>query len=114
MTISVVGAVATVVILGGYVLNLGAEFDVPHARSMAMAALVTASGAMTAALTRLSSRSAVMASLLPVASAFAAIQIEPLAAIVHLSPLHPVDWAIAIFGGVFISAGAARLRPSGN
>lgn len=114
MKISIVGAVAAVVILGGYVLNLGAEFDVPHARSMAMAALVTASGAITAALTRLRSRSAVLASVLPVASAFAAIQIKPLATILHLSPLHPIDWAIAIFGGVLISAGAARLRLRGN
>jgi len=109
VTIGLVGAVASAVILGGYIFNLGETVDVPHARSMAMAALIIAGSAIAAALTRLRSRSAWIATLAPVLSAFAAIQIEPVASVLHLSPLHPVDWVIAMFGGVIISAGAAFL-----
>ena len=110
VTIGLVGAVASAVILGGYILNLGETVDVPHARSMAMASLIIAGSAITAALTRLRSRSAWIATVAPVLSAFGAIQIEPVASVLHLSPLHPVDWVIAVFGGVIISAGAAFLN----
>ena len=93
--LGIVGAVATAVILGGFIFNLGTELDVAHARSMAMAALVIASAAMTAALTRLGTRAAVLATVLPVASAFVAIQIAPFAELLHLSPLHSIDWLLA-------------------
>ena len=43
--IGIVGAVATAIILGGFICNLGPELDVAHARSMAMAALVIANTA---------------------------------------------------------------------
>ena len=109
VAIGLVGAVATAVILGGYILNLGEAVDVPHARSMAMVSLIIAGSAIAAALTRLRSRSAWIATVAPVLSAFIAIQIEPIASVLHLSPLHPIDWVIAVFGGVIISAGAAFL-----
>ncbi len=109
VAIGLVGAVASAVILGGYILNLGETVDVPHARSMAMASLIIAGSAIAAALTRLRSRSAWIATVAPVLSAFIAIQIEPVANVLHLSPLHPIDWGIAVFGGVIISAGAAFL-----
>ncbi|PUB08464.1 Ca2+-transporting ATPase [Yoonia sediminilitoris] len=107
VTISIVGALASTVILGGNILNLGETADVPHARSMAMASLIITGSAITAALTGFRSRSAWIATAVPVLSAFAAIQIEPVARVLHLSPLHLMDWAIAMFGGVIISAGAA-------
>ncbi|SMX25700.1 cation-translocating P-type ATPase [Boseongicola aestuarii] len=110
LAIGLVGTLASAVILGGYILNLGETVDVPHARSMAMASLIIAGSAITAALTRLGSRSAWIATVAPVLSAFAAIQIEPIATVLHLSPLHPIDWVIAVFGGVIISAGAAFLH----
>ncbi len=112
--IGLVGVVAIAIIMGGYVFNLGAEFDVPHARSMAMAALVTVSSAVTAALSRLGSKPAVIASALPVVSAVAIIQIEPLATVLHLSPLHFIDWAIALIGGAIVSAAAAFSRREGE
>lgn len=108
--IGLVGAIATAVILGGFIFNLGADLDVAHARSMAIAALVIASAAMTAALTRLGTRAAVLATVLPVASAFVAIQIEPVATLLHLSPLHGIDWILAASGGALISASAVVLR----
>ena len=58
VAIGVVGAIATGIIVWGYSVNLGEHLDVPHARSMAMAALITASAAITATLSRLSSRQA--------------------------------------------------------
>ena len=110
LLIGLVGIVASAGILGGYIFNLGESVDVPHARSMAMGCLIIAGSAITAALTRLRSRSAWIATVAPVLSAFAAIQIEPVAMVLHLSPLHPVDWAIAMVAGVIISAGAAFLH----
>ncbi|MEY3004008.1 MAG: hypothetical protein RLZZ491_1184 [Pseudomonadota bacterium] len=110
LLIGLVGIVASAGILGGYIFNLGESVDVPHARSMAMGCLIIAGSAITAALTRLRSRSAWVATVAPVLSAFAAIQIEPVAMVLHLSPLHPIDWAIAMVAGVIISAGAAFLH----
>ncbi|PWJ21626.1 cation-translocating P-type ATPase [Jannaschia seohaensis] len=108
--IGLVGAVATAVILGGFVFNLGDDLDVPHARSMAMATLVIASAAMAAALTRLGTRAALLATVLPVVSAIAVIQIAPVAELFHLRPLHGIDWLLAAGGGALVSLSAAVLR----
>lgn len=111
-TIALVGIVASAVIVGGYIYSLGETVDVDHARSMAMAVLIIAGSAITIALTRLRSNAAWIATVAPVLSAVVAIQIGPVATMLHLTPLHPVDWGIAIFSGVIIGAGAAFLDPS--
>lgn len=108
--IGIVGAVATAIILGGFIFNLGSEQDVEHARSMAMAALIIAHAAMVAALTRFTTRAAVLATVLPIASVFVAIQIAPVAELLHLSQLHGIDWLLAACGGALISISAAFLR----
>ncbi|MDG4647542.1 cation-transporting P-type ATPase [Roseibacterium sp. SDUM158017] len=105
--IGLAGGVATAVVTGGYVLNLGPDLDADHARSMAMAVLILSGCAVTAALTRLRTRPAILAALLPAASVAAAVQIAPLAALFHLSPLHLVDWAVAIGGAALVGAAAA-------
>lgn len=105
--IVLVGTMATMVILGGYIFNLGADLNVPHARSMAIMVLVIASGAITAALTRLRTRPAVLASLLPVVSGLVGTQLQPVSALLHLSPLHLADWIIAASAAVAIYAVAA-------
>ncbi|WP_338020530.1 cation transporting ATPase C-terminal domain-containing protein [Mameliella sp. AT18] len=117
--IALVGAMGTAVILGGFIFSLGPDLDVAHARAMGMAALVIASSAIVATITRLRTRASVLATVLPVASAFAAIQIAPLAALLHLSAMHPMDWFLAAVGGVLIgvvnqSATALLDRRSGS
>ncbi len=107
--IGAAGAAATVFVLGGYVYSLGGDADVAHARSMALAALIAASVGMLAALTRLRSRAARLAAGLPLLSAVAAIHLPAAAAIMHLSPLHASDWAIALAGGLAIGAGGMLL-----
>jgi len=116
VSISVVGAVATGVIVWGYSFNLGDPIDVPHARSMAMAVLVTASAAITAALSGLTSRNAWIAVLVTMGSALLAIQLQPVSTLLHLSPLHLIDWLVAVGGGLLVSAGAAIVgrRPLRN
>ncbi len=105
-SIGLVSVVATAVIVSGYIMNLGIEQDVAHARSMAMAALITASAAITAVLSRLRSRNAVIAVATTMGSAIFAIQFPPMADLLHLSPLHFVDWLAAIGGGLLVSAAA--------
>lgn len=76
---------------------------------MAIATLVIASAAVSAALSQLRSGAARVATIVPILSAFAAIQIGPAAALLHLSPLHTLDWAIAIVGGIVVGTLAACL-----
>jgi Ca2+-transporting ATPase len=73
---------------------------------MAMAALVTASSAITASLSRMASRAAWYATALAMISLVVAIEFRPLADLLHLSPLHAIDWALALGGGILIGAGA--------
>jgi Ca2+-transporting ATPase len=101
------GAVATATIMGGYIFNLGDDLDVAHARSIALAVLIFAGSAITVALTRLRTRAAILATLLPVASVVAAVQIVQIADLLHLAPLHLIDWAIALAGGAAVAVAAA-------
>lgn len=107
IAIGVFGAVASAGIFLGYIGNLGAARDVAHARAMALACLIIAGSSIVATLTRLGSRSAKIATIVPILSALGAIQIKPIATILHLSPLHLLDWVIAMAGATMIGAGAA-------
>jgi Ca2+-transporting ATPase len=98
--IGAVSALMTLLILYGYHYSLGDQNDVAHARSMAIVALIAGSATITAVLSRLRSRSAIAAVAAATGSAVILIQITPIAHLLHLSPLHPVDWLIAIFGGM--------------
>lgn len=117
-TIGAVGSIAAAVILGGYIFNLGPDWDVPHARSMAIAALILAGSAITAALTLLRTRAALIATSLPAISAFVAIQIPAIADLLHLSPLHVTDWGIAVLAAIAVGiavglSGIRRVAPTG-
>lgn len=107
--IAAAGGVATLVILAGYIFNIGPEGDVAHARSMALGSLVLAGAAVTAALTRLRSTAAIAGTLLPVASALGAIEVAPLAQLLHLAPLHRGDWMLALSGSIAVGLLAFRL-----
>lgn len=109
-SIGLAGAVATAVVSLGYVLNLGEDFDVPHARSMALAALIASTAAVTAVLSRLKTRNAWVAVVATLASAVLAIEFKPLADLMHLGPLHPIDWLAAIGGGLVVAAAGLMIN----
>jgi Ca2+-transporting ATPase len=104
-----VGLVATVAIVWGYIFNLDGSLEVPHARSMALAVLVMASAAITAALSRMATRQAWIAVFATTASAVAAIVIEPLGTILHLKPLHLLDWTLAVAAAIVVGFGSLLL-----
>ncbi|MGZ8992887.1 MAG: cation-translocating P-type ATPase, partial [Burkholderiaceae bacterium] len=114
--IGAVGVIITLVISAGYVRGLGVYRDIDHARTVALAALIVASGTLTAGLNGVRSRSTLVALALTLGSALALVQIEPIARLLHLSPLHLDDWIIAAAGGLIAGAGAAliprRQRPN--
>jgi Ca2+-transporting ATPase len=105
--IAVVGVLVTLVILLGYEHSLGVDQDVSHARSIAMAALISASATVTAALSGLRSAAARFAVAATIGSTVAIIQTVPLAALLHMTPLHGSDWMIALVGGMIAGAPAA-------
>ncbi|GAB4352740.1 MAG: calcium-translocating P-type ATPase, PMCA-type [Kiloniellaceae bacterium] len=109
--IALVGALITGLLLFGYNDSLGADRDVPHARSMAMVALIVASATVTAALSGLRSRAALVTVAATIASAVVIVQVPPLAGLLHLSPLHLADWLIAAVGGGGVGA-LAMLIPA--
>lgn len=98
--IGVVGLLVTVLIGIGYARSLGADADVEHARSMALVALVCASATVTAGLSRLRSATAIAMVIATLISALVLVQPAPVAAALHLSPLHVDDWAMAGTGGL--------------
>ncbi len=107
--IALVGALVIALIVVGYTRSLGSNNDVEHARSMALVALVVASATMTAGLTRLSSRSSLIAVVATIGSALVLVQVPALASLLHLSPLHADDWLIAGLGGLLVGSLAAFL-----
>jgi Ca2+-transporting ATPase len=109
--IILVGVLVIVLIVVGYARSLGGGGNVEHARSMALVALIVASAMLTAGLTRLKSRSSVIAVVATVGSALLLVQVPPLATLLHLSPLHVDDWLIAALGGLIVGSLAA-LFPS--
>jgi Ca2+-transporting ATPase len=93
-----VGAVLTSVLVFGYARSL--ETGVEHARAMAMAILIFASTALAGLLSRLRTPAARIVTFATAALSVAAIQVTPVAALLHVEPLHADDWAIAIAAGV--------------
>ena len=112
LLIGMIGTLVIVLIVAGYLRSLGANHDVEHARSMALVALIVASATMTAGLTRLRSRASIIAVLATISSALVLVQVTSLASVLHLSPLHADDWAIAGLGGLVVGSLAAFLPSS--
>jgi Ca2+-transporting ATPase len=109
LLIGFVGLVITAVVLIGYHIALGPGHDVLHARAMSIVALVVASATVTAGLAGLGSRAAVLAIVLTLLSGIILVQVAPLAALLRLSPLHPLDWLSAAAGGLLAGLGAAAM-----
>jgi Ca2+-transporting ATPase len=109
-TLGLVGALLSALVMLGYDYSLGSDRDVPHARSMAMVALIIGGATVTAALSKLRSRGAIIASAAAIGSAIVIVQIPPLAGLMHMTPLHLTDWAIAALGGL-VAGSFALLIP---
>ncbi len=107
--IGLIGALATALIVAGYLRSLGDNNDVEHARAIALVALTVASATMTAGLTRLRSRASVIAVAATISSALLLVQVPAFARLLHLSPLHADDWFLAACGGLIVGSLAAIL-----
>jgi Ca2+-transporting ATPase len=116
LVIGVVGTLLSVAVTAGYMRGLGPGEDVEHARSMALAILVVASATVTVGLSRMRGRLAWGLAAATVASALLMIQIEAIARVLHMSPLHAQEWLLAAGSGLAaggLAALFARARPEG-
>ena len=98
--IALVGTLLTALVSFGYNWSLGAELDVEHGRAMALGVLSVASAGVTAALSGLRTRASRWIAAGTLALTVALVQIPPVAALLHVRPLHPDEWGIAIGGGL--------------
>ena len=115
LAIAAVGALITVLVAGGYLASLGEAGRLGHGRAMALAVLTLSGVALTAALSRLRTRMAWLVAGAGGLLSAALIQTPALARLLHLEPLHPADWALALAAaigvGLLTLAGASG-RPA--
>ncbi|WP_317933110.1 cation-transporting P-type ATPase [Halioxenophilus sp. WMMB6] len=110
LVIAAVGALISGLIILGYGRSLGAGGNVEHARAMTLVMLTFASATITVILSRLATRLArtlVAATLL---TSLLLVQMPPLAALLHLAPLHLDDLLLSVAGGVLVAVTAALGR----
>lgn len=100
VVIAVTGCLIALVLMFGYERSIGVGRDVPHARAMALVVLVVAGAVLTAALSGLRTRAAILVVAASLGSAVLLVQVPPLARLVHLAPLHVDDWLLAVGGGL--------------
>jgi Ca2+-transporting ATPase len=115
LSIGLVGALGTLLVSLSFDRSLGVPIDVEHARAMALVSLVVFGVALTASLSGLRTRTALVVTAASLALAVLLVQVPGLSTLVHLSPLHIDDWAIGIAGGflaVFVPRALLRIRPS--
>ena len=102
--ITLVGLTVTLIVTLAYVRSLGAGYDVDHARAMALVSLTAASAGITAALSRMQSRTAWYIVAITIGLSLVLVQTPALAGFLHLAPLHIDDWLLAIAGGMLVAA----------
>jgi Ca2+-transporting ATPase len=102
--IAAAGALVTVLVAGGYVQSVEETGNAAHGRAMALVTLSLASAALTAALSRLRTWTSRLLVALTVLSAVVLVQTPSLAGLLHLEPLHPVDWVVAAAGTLAAAA----------
>lgn len=101
--ISLTGLLLTAVVVCGFILNLGADRNIEHARAMALAVLCLGSAFMTMTLSQLSTMASSLVVAGTVLSTVLLIQTPMLADILHLQPLHLRDWMAAFLAGGLIA-----------
>ena len=100
-----VGGFACAAVVSGYLLALGVDQDVQHARAMALAIQLLCCVAFASALSGLRRPAPRWIAAATLASLVLLVQVPALSAWLHLRPLHPSDWGVALLAaGV---AGAA-------
>jgi P-type Ca2+ transporter type 2C len=97
--IGLITVLVTGLIVWSFAYSLGPDQNVGHARSMALATLLSANGAVTLALRGWTTRGAIIAAAGSLGSAVLLIQSPLVSGLIHLNPLHMGDWAIALLGG---------------
>jgi P-type Ca2+ transporter type 2C len=112
LAIGLVGGLLTLLVIGTYVWNVEETGNVAHGRAMAITTLALASAALTASLSGLRTRTARVIAALTVVSTIVLVQVPPLARMLHLEPLHVMDWAVALAGSVLAALLARGLGPS--
>ncbi|HEX6210867.1 MAG TPA: HAD-IC family P-type ATPase [Methylomirabilota bacterium] len=110
--IALVGALLTLLVIGSYVWNVGKSGDVAHGRAIAIATLALASAALTTSLSGLRTRIARVMVALTVVSTAVLVQVPSLARLLHLEPLHVLDWAVALGGSVLAGLLVRLLGPT--
>jgi Ca2+-transporting ATPase len=110
--IGLVGGLLALLVIGTYVWNVQESGNVAHGRAMAIATLALASAALTAGLGGLRSRTGRLIAALTVASTIVLVQAPPLARMLHLEPLHLVDWGVAVAGSGLAALLLRLLGPS--
>jgi Ca2+-transporting ATPase len=113
LVIALVGGLLTLLVTGAYVWNVEEGGTAAHGRAVAIATLAVASAALAARLSGLRTRTARVIAALTVGSTIVLIQTPRLAEMLHLEPLHLVDWGLAIAGSL-VAAGLARLFAAPN
>lgn len=98
-----VGFLTTGLVYWSYLRSLSELQDVEHARSMALAALIVAGAVITASLSRLKGKVAVVITAGGVLSALVLIQMPWTAQWLHLNPLHLEDWLRAVLTGALVA-----------
>jgi Ca2+-transporting ATPase len=90
----------------------GAAADVPHARALTIAALITTSAAITSVLSGLKTLSARLVVAASLISLVLLVEVPVTAALLHLRPLHLVDWAMVAGVGAVAAMLAALVAQS--
>jgi Ca2+-transporting ATPase len=112
ISIGLVGALGTLLVSLSFDRSLGARMDVEHARAMALVSLVGFGVALTASLSGLRTRTALVVATASLALAVLLVSTPRLSELVHLSPLHIDDWFIGIAGGflaVFVPSALLKM-----
>ena len=114
LVIGATGRALTALASFGFAYALGPDGDVEHARSMVLAVLILASAAITAVLSGARTWTALAVIFGSLASLLVLVQVPNIAALVHLRPLHGVDWVLAAAGGGLIGLFAVGVKMSLN
>jgi Ca2+-transporting ATPase len=112
--IGLVGLLGTLLVSLSFDRSLGASLDVEHARAMALVSLVGFGVTLTASLSGLRTRTAIVMTMASLALAVLLVQTKLLSDLLHLSPLHLDDWVIGIAGGllaVLVPRALSRILP---
>jgi Ca2+-transporting ATPase len=103
-SIALVGSLTTVLVVAGYVWSVSELGNAEHGRAMALTTLTLVSAMVTAGLSRLRTWPARVISGGAIALSAVLIQAPGLSHLLHLEPLHVLDWASAGAGSLLIGA----------